>query len=468
MSVPRRDIEFFSLLNWNRTSSAKFNEQKQKNTYLHHLDLNDLVYRKPDLHALDRDATQTSNLAWVDQLFIKKGNLDPSTFDSFYNTYAPYLKLTSARVMAEMEITVWETYTTWNTEYPNKTANLWLTPLSKDTSEALWESGELATGKTSNYKNKVLFKIREGLRNTTTTRNAFFNDMPSEVLEDFSFDGGKRPQFATIRAYAEKEWGATKNYRELHVLYVRMQFRWSLNMDELSLQLLNKQNPEWAISFFDGFCVGENLEDPRCNNFCAREESIINSRCLDAAEEYCEGLLNEQGLEFASAKPVCQCHLPSSFYEQLRAELRLAQINVTDSAPHCIFAPCGSNRKWRFYPHTQCPDIITCINEVDISFEDSQVSIGGDLNVNTINVCISNHITDPSPPGDSTQEPEGELPDPGDMEQPMDLNNPEPLRPAEKFRIWARDNGWTLVLVAVAFTLILGLVLWVILRRRKN
>jgi hypothetical protein len=248
-----------------------------------------------------------------------------------------------------------------------------------------------------------------------------------------------------------------------------MQFRWRLDVEALSLQLLTKQRLQWAIPFFGGQCVGSTLEDDRCNDFCAREESVANSRCLDAAEEYCEGLLNEQGLEFTSAKPVCQCHLPSSFYEQLLAELKLAQINVTDSAPHCIFAPCGVNRQWRFYPHTQCPDIVTCITDIDISFQDSRVNIGGNLDVSAVNNCISEHITDPAPPGDVTEEPDGgEVLDPGDPEQPQDLNNPEPLRPGEKFRIWVRDNGSTLVLIAVAFAVVLALVLWAILSKRKQ
>ena len=101
---------------------------KQKNTFLHHLDLNDLVYRKPDLHALDRintlsDDTRFNNVRWGEQLFIKNQDVEPIIFDEFYNAYAPYLRLERADVMAEMEITVWET-ALWNYKYGNKTTDL--------------------------------------------------------------------------------------------------------------------------------------------------------------------------------------------------------------------------------------------------------------------------------------------------------------------------------------------------------
>lgn len=151
------------------------------------------------------------------------------------------------------------------------------------------------------------------------------------------------------------------------------------------------------------YCYGDNLLDPLCQNYCKEND------CENALMNYCK----DKNLDDEKYTELCGCFKGPNFYSNYFEGIRNKYPNFPTeyTVPSCSFPFCASSTfKPEKYKNVSCPNIVKCIQNIDINnsgeinninIEQNAVCRGIFNNCNENEILINN-VCSICPPG---QEP---------------------------------------------------------------
>lgn len=158
-------------------------------------------------------------------------------------------------------------------------------------------------------------------------------------------------------------------------------------------------NPTECTPLIKDYCKGENLLDPYCQTFCKDND------CDNVLQEFCT---NKDYTDEKYGK-ICPCFQSSTFYNNYYDGLKKKfKFGIPNFIPECTFPRCAAaDIKRSIYRNTNCPDIIQCIQNVEVNNDGTigklDINITGDCQ-KFYNNCTGNQIVEGSgcktcPPG---------------------------------------------------------------------
>ena len=297
------------------------------------------MYTRNNTHSFDTVRTPSGNDGWAQALLSGlNGN-----FDSFYDKYDDRIELLEVQMLPEMDFKVWDENINPASSTADKYGDLWIQ--DGDRKELFEPSPRLF----SSSGNSARFRLEEGISTSDTNQASTYITLPGSVSADFSREGGKRPIYARVRALASNEVTTAlipapipSNLRELYRFNLSLKFKWRLKLDPTAMDLFAKNDPNFTTIFLGDACNGAVLEDSLCIQWCGTIDNINNSICRERTEAYCQGVLQNDGLEAALDKKICPCHLGGTFYNDLYNELVSLGVQITDASPDCLLPECAS------------------------------------------------------------------------------------------------------------------------------
>jgi hypothetical protein len=120
-------------------------------------------------------------------------------------------------------------------------------------------------------------------------------------------------------------------------------------------------NPNECNPLLANYCRGDNLRDPTCQTYCKTND------CDNELQEFCK----DKNIDDPLYSEICPCFLPTSFYNNYFEDLRTKYPKFPQiySIKECSFPKCAASsiKPYTYSNKEQCPNIVQCIQNADIS-----------------------------------------------------------------------------------------------------